>query len=157
LFIVRGRFDQAKVLARADQLVKDNPERAKVSKAGATKVYELALGRGLFVVMPDKNTIVAGGFRDYVTDVLDKAAGKKKTQLQNKELQSMIAAADAKQSMWLAITGRMAYGFDTQVTKVNGRDVAKVVRETLAGGGVETVRGGLTASDGIKTEILINM
>ena len=118
-------------------------------------LYEFALAQPVYIAMPDKTTLVVSPFRDQVEEALEKGAGKRKLQLKSKSLQSLIGRADAQQSLWLAAVGTMVYDFNTTVTVVKGKKVAKTTKETLVSAGVTSISGGVTVGDGIKTEIRV--
>jgi hypothetical protein len=153
--IARGKFDTAKIHAKATQFAKEIPELLKVEKTAAGPIYQLALVEPFYVAMPDGTTIVASFFKDQILEALDKGQGKRKTELKFKDVQTLIGKADAKQTVWLVATGRMAHSFDTNEKLVNGKKVLVTTKDTLANGGVETMAGGLTAGDGITSALVI--
>ncbi len=154
-FVLRGKFDVGKIKARAAEIAKDSPKLLRIQKTSAGELYEFALEQPIFIAMPDATALVASPFRDQVTEALAKGTGKRKLQLKSKAMQKMIEAADTKQSLWLAGIGSMAYDFDTTVTVVKGKKVAKTVKETLVSAGVLSISGGVFVGDGIKTEIRV--
>jgi hypothetical protein len=113
LVIVHGKFDVAKFKAKAEQVAKDMEGVLKIHKVpdglgGQTELYEVnAPGspQASFVALIGKDTLVASAGKDYVQDAIDKAAGKKKSGLENKELQALLGRMDAKQSLWVAVLG----------------------------------------------------
>src|SRR5262249_31489986 len=147
-FIIRGKFDATKMHAKANQVAKDLLELLKVEKTPTGPVYKLLLEDPFYIAMPDATAVVGSVFRDPILDALDKGTGKRKTDLKFKDVQTLIGKADAKQSLWLVATGRMAHSFDTTEKVINGKKVPITTKDTLANGGVETISGGLTASDG---------
>lgn len=155
LFIIRGKFDATKIHARANQFAKDVPELLKVEKTPAGPIYKLALAEPFYIAVPDATAVVGSFFRDQILDALDKGSGKRKTDLKFKDVQTLIGKADGKQSLWLVATGRVAHSFDTVEKVINGKKVPVTVKDTLANGGVDTIVGSLTASDGISSEITI--
>jgi len=153
--IIRGKFDAAKFQAKANQIAKDIPDLLKVEKTPAGTIYRLALAEPMYLAMPDSTTVVGSFFKDQVQEALEKGQGKRKTELKFKDVQTLIAKADAKQSLWLVATGRLAHSFDTTEKVINGKKVPVTTKDTLSNAGVETIVGGLTASDGISSDITI--
>jgi hypothetical protein len=153
--IVRGKFDAAKIQAKANQIAKDIPELLKVEKTPAGTIYRLALAEPMYLAMPDSTAIVGSFFKDQVQDALEKGQGKRKTELKFKDVQTLIAKVDAKQSLWLVATGRLAHSFDTTEKVINGKKQLVTTKDTLSNAGVENIIGGLTVSDGIGSEITI--
>jgi hypothetical protein len=154
--VVRGKFDTAKIHAKANQVAKDIPDLLKIEKTAAGPIYRLALAEPFYVVVPDGTAIVGSFFKDQVQEALDKGQGKRKTDLKFKDVQGLIAKVDAKQTLWLVATGRMAHSFDTTEKLVNGKKVPVTTKDTLANGGVETIVGGLTAGDGMSSALTIS-
>src|SRR5262249_48529676 len=103
------------------------------------------LDKPLFVAATSKTTIVAASSKDYVTEALDKAAGKKKTNLKSKEFADLLTAADAKQSMWLVITGPALQKGLSQFDQ--GKDLASKI---------ENVTGGVKLTDDVQMKFVIN-
>lgn len=156
-FIIHGKFDAAKLHAKADQIAKDIPDLLKIEKHGTQRLYKVTLAEPYYLALPDSTTIVASIFRDQVVEALDKGAGKKKSELKHKDFQALLAKADAKQSLWLVATGRMVHSFDKAVKVVNNKKVVVTVKDSLANAGVESITGGLTITDGIATELKIGV
>ncbi|MBY0525311.1 MAG: hypothetical protein K2R98_18030 [Gemmataceae bacterium] len=154
-FIARGKFDATRFHARADQMMKDYPELLKVHKLGTARMYEFALANPFFVAMPENTAIVASFFKDQVIDAIDKGAGKKKTALKFKDVQSLIEKSDGKQTIWMAATARMVHSFETKEQTINGKKVEVQTKDTLANAGVDSISGGILVTDGIKTEVAV--
>jgi hypothetical protein len=154
-FILRGKFTPAKIHARADQIAQDSPKLLKVEKVGTARLYELRIGRPLYIAVPDSTAIVASFFKDQVVEAIEKGTGKRKTVLKYKDVQTLIQKADAKESIWVAATGRMVHSFDTKITVENGKKVEKTVKESLADAGVESIAGGLALTDGLSSTFTI--
>lgn len=142
-FVVRGRVDPAKVHARAAQLAREQPKLVRTHKEANGIIYEVPLSKPLYLAVPDKTALVASFFKDQVSDALDKGAGKKQTQLKNKEVQALIEKADDKQALWLLATGSMAYAIE------------QGAKQTLTGVGVTEASGGVTVSDGVKSSFTV--
>jgi hypothetical protein len=115
LIIVRGKFDVDKFRKKAEEAAKENKDSIKITEVadglgGKTQLYEVNVpeagnGQNLFVAFAGKGAIVASPGKDYVLDALEKEAGKRKTQLKNKELATLLGKVDAKQSMWTTVLG----------------------------------------------------
>jgi hypothetical protein len=150
-FIVRGRFDPAKLAAYADVVAQDNPKLLRVLKATNGTIYEVPLSQPIYIAVPEATAVVASFFKDQVSDALDKASGKKKTQLRYKDVKTLIDKADDKQGLWLLATGRMAYAIDVIERKVNGKVVEKPVKQTLTSAGIEEISGGISVTDSVKS------
>jgi hypothetical protein len=155
--IIRGKFNTAKLHAKAEQMAKDYPDRIKIEKNAAGRVYQMAGAEPIYIAVPDSTAIVGSIFKDQVLDALDKGMGKRKTELKFKDVGGLIAKADAKQTLWLVATGRMAHSFDTAEKVINGKKVPITTKDTLANSGVDTVSGGIAVGDGITTELVIGL
>jgi hypothetical protein len=113
LLLVHGKFDPAKVKAKAEEVAKDMGDLLKIHKvpngpAGGTPLYEVnapGANQTLYVALAGDDTLVASAGKDYVLDALDKAAGKRTTTLKNAELKALLGRIDAKQSIWMAVLG----------------------------------------------------
>jgi hypothetical protein len=108
LAVVHGKFDPAKLEAKAEEVAKEKGDTLKILKEGGQKIYEFKPNpnedKPQYAAIIDKDTLVGSNDKDYVLDALAKAAGKKKSTLK-KEIQALIEKADADQSLWLAIPG----------------------------------------------------
>jgi hypothetical protein len=153
--VVRGKFETAKLHAAAGKFAKEFPDLLKVEKTATGPIYRLALDEPFYLAVPDATAIVGSFFKDQVQQALDKGQGKAKSELKFKDVQTLIAKVDAKQSVWLVATGRMAHSFDTVDKVVNGKKVPTTVKDTLASAGVETIVGGLTVGDSIASTMTL--
>jgi len=109
LVIVRGKFDVEKLKARAELAAKENKDILTVAKAGGHTYYEVAppgAEKALFVGIVNSSTLVLGSAKDFVLDALDKEAGKKKTQLKNKDLADLMTRFDPKLTVAVAAPGK---------------------------------------------------
>jgi hypothetical protein len=116
LIVVHGKFDVAKFQAKAKQVAKDMPDTLKIHeiKGSELSLYEVnaplpgPAGNAngpMYVALLGKDTLVASQGKDYVLDAVDKAAGKKKTELKSKDVAALIDRIPADQSLWLALPG----------------------------------------------------
>ena len=163
LLIVHGRFEVAKFEAKAETVAKDQPKSLKIVKVpdgggGEYKLYEVAKTPGLegqklvlkdkpgYLALLDKRTLVASPQKDLMIEALDKAAGKKKTALKSKELQSLIEKSDAKQSVWIAAL------HDVLARNVPGGDEG-LVKEKVDK--VTALTGGVTIDKEVKLDLVL--
>jgi hypothetical protein len=125
-----------------DQLAKDMPQQIKVEKLADGKVYDISefLGGTMFVGIVDANTAVASPWKDQVEDALAKGAGKKKTQLKDREMNALLEKMDPKQAVAWAACREMVWS-----TSYNFAPNAFVVEHKfLEDLGVASIVGGLT-------------
>src|SRR5262249_43235868 len=59
----------------------------------------------LFVAVVNKHTVVASGTKEYVTDAVDRGAGRKKAEVKNAKVKELLKAADGTQTFWVVATG----------------------------------------------------
>jgi hypothetical protein len=110
LMIVHGKFDIPKFEAKAAEVAEKKKDVVKIHKVTGsdTKLYEVTpegSPQSFFVAFASKTTVVASPGKDYVLDALDKEAGKRKTELKNKDLKAVLGRVDDKQSMWTVVLG----------------------------------------------------
>jgi hypothetical protein len=149
LYILHGKFDATKMHARAAKLAEDMPMMLKVSKVGDDKLYEFALPLpapydAAYVAMPDDKTIVGALSKDYILEVLDKKAGKKKTEIR-KEVRDLIAKVDGKQTMWMV-------AFPDAYLKGPVKDLPATNEFRVFLEKADHLIGGMTVTDEIKGE-----
>jgi hypothetical protein len=154
--IVEGKFDVAKLQATAEKAAKDFPNFFKLGTIGDAKVLEVGPAREkMTVAVLNDNTVVMAPFKEQIAAALDKAAGKKKTQLKNASLQKLMAKWDAKQAVNVAAIGEMVTTRYNSTTINNGVQTTKTVQHTFAEEGVQSLLGGLTVGDDIKGSVTI--
>jgi hypothetical protein len=132
--ILGGRFDAAKVRAAVEKLVKD--KRATIHKHGDAILYESRSdfsGLNLYLAVLDKETLFAALRRGPVEDALDKAAGKKKTALKNKNFAELYAQLKESDTLAAALSGEMRLG------KTVSADGKKVEFMSAGDQGIKTV------------------
>jgi hypothetical protein len=157
LIIVQGRFDAAKLEAKAKQLVAD----LKVHEVGAYKVYEASgntqlFGVPMFAALPDSKTLILGRFQDQVTDALDKAAGKKKTQIKSKVMAGLLDKLDTDQAVAAAVSGDMVGGRSTSVSNNNGQVVATVQHKTIKEeAGIDSLLLTIRVGDDVQGDVIV--
>jgi hypothetical protein len=167
LTVLQGTFDVSKFQAKAEEVAKDKKDNLKIQKVkvGADEytVYELAKldeliklpaefaaladgsdAKTLFVGV-DKSALLMSASKESVAEALAKAAGKKKTELKSKDMQSLLAKIDPKQTVSVALlAGTLAKGPLAEDSDA---------KDALAK--LDNVTGGITVADGIKTQILL--
>jgi hypothetical protein len=133
LLIIRGRFDPAKFQAKAEEVVKQRGDTLKVHPVGGGTVYETNVPgqTNMFVAVLDGTTLVASPGKEPVADALDKKAGKKQP-APKKALLDLIARADSRQTISVAVVG-------------GSKGLEKV----------ESVTGGLAVADDIRLDLTV--
>jgi hypothetical protein len=153
LFIVNGNFDVEKIKAKAEEVAqkhKDNLKAVKVPDGlgGNYTFYEVTTAespQAIFVTVANKNTILASPGKDYLIDALDKLAGRKKTELKNKDIAALVARLDSKQSLYATLPG------DSLLKSPLGQDdTAKEILEK-----VQDLAFGLTLDKNLKLNFTI--
>jgi hypothetical protein len=100
LLIVHGTFDVDKAQAAAEDFAKNNPTKLKIEKDNGVVLYENDSGeKPFFAAFADKSTAVMALSKEVVITAA-KSAGKPAKL--NKDLQGLLAKADAKQTIWMA-------------------------------------------------------
>jgi hypothetical protein len=163
--VVTGKFDVAKFTKKADEVAKDKKDAVKIHSVvvgkDEYKVYEvtnlddlvklpgelapLAPDSQAMFVGIDKSAVIMSASKDSVAEAMAKAAGKKKTELKNKEIQKLLAKVDAQQTVSMVILASVIAR-----SPVGEEPQAKEVLEKL-----DNITGGITVGDGIKTQILL--
>src|SRR5262245_18704350 len=114
--LVKGRFNVAKFKAYADQLAKEKDSfLVKTHPAGTVVVYELDLGRPLFVGVVDGTTVAISSRLDPVVEAMEKGTGKRKTVLKYKDLGPALVKLDGKKSVSIAVLGSAAFSVAPKV------------------------------------------
>jgi hypothetical protein len=149
--VVEGRFDVAKLTAKADELAKQFPGFKPV-EIGKAKVYEMGFGGGNppYLGFLDKNTVILSSTKQEMTDAVEKAGGKRKTEFKSKTLAKLIDKMDPKLAVNVACAGEMAMG--GSVMSVPGGGIVRMVR-TLADQGIDSIIGGITVNEEGKAKI----
>jgi hypothetical protein len=141
LVLVQGKFDPAKITAKAEKAAKENGDILKIGKAGSYTVYEVKppeQNETLYVAVLDSGTVAASANKDSVVEALDKKEGTRKTELK-KELQALLAKVDPKQSIAIAtLPGPLAMGGQPMVAKIRA------------------ITGGVTITDEVRAELMLN-
>jgi hypothetical protein len=146
-FIVEGLFNAEKLAAKAEELGKQFPS-IKAVEMGKAKVYAMS---DAYVGLVDKNTVIISSVKEEMAEAIEKAGGKRKTELKSKSLAKLVAKMDAKQVVNVACAGEMATG--GSATARPGGGVERKVH-TLVDEGIESVTGGLTVGEDIRGKIV---
>jgi hypothetical protein len=155
-FLVKGRFDAAKFRAYGEQLAKEkDPLLAKTHKVGAASVYELDVGRTLFLGVLDGATVAVSSRLEPVAEALEKAAGKRKAVLKYKELAAAVAKLDAKKSVGIAVISNAGFGLDADLKKVGGKVVETPVKQTISQDGIDSINGSINVGEDITGSVTV--
>ena len=155
---MEGRFDRAKLQARADELVKQFPGVLKTTTIGDAKVYEINdHGNSMFAAVLSDGAIGLAPGKDLLGDMLAKAAGTKKTALKNATLPKLLAKLDPKDVVCGAAAGEMITSTMTsaKADPAGGKAEFKVTHHRLADDGIASMVGGLTVGDDVKGKMTI--
>lgn len=147
LVIVRGRFDLARIEAVAADLAKQSPEHVTIRRHEQLSLYEIKAKDSpdrCFAAFIDRGCLVISAGRDVVEAAIARSAGKRPLRL-GKDMQSLIAAVDAKQTIWLVALATDGLKRDLAIN-----DGVKKVMGTL-----RSVAGGLRVGEGIKAEVRV--
>jgi hypothetical protein len=121
--VIQGKFDAAKLGDHFEAAAKQHKDDVKVHKTADGKIYEatnldrfakqlppqaaLIIGdlkdKSIFLAIPDRGNVVLSPSKDLVTAALAKAAGTKTTKLTNKDLATLLAQVNPKQSLAVAL------------------------------------------------------
>ena len=154
LVIVRGRFDVAKLRARADKAAKDNKDfqiqKVKDGQGGEHTIYKFPVpgpqGQeiSLYAGFAGKTVLLAAPSKDYLIDALKVKPDATKVRLKSKAFQELLSNLNDQQSLSMALVG-------AALNKPPLSDLP--IKEVLAK--VTAVAGGFTVTDGVKMEFSI--
>jgi hypothetical protein len=147
LLIVRGRFDVEAIQTAAEIYANRGAEDFKSHKQGELRYYEFTeqrSGRTGFAALLDKETFLASPSKDVLLAAAARHRDKKAPQLA-KELETLLAKVERKQTLWLA--GIVSDDFKKEF--VNNPQVRK------AADAVQALHGGVTVAEGIRGDFLI--
>jgi hypothetical protein len=142
LFIVRGKFDAKKIATKIADL--DRPD-LKTTTVDGRKIFEITPPekRGgsekIYATVVGSEALVGAANKDYLLNVL-KRYDKNQAATLNKQVKQLIEKSDGKQSVWIVALG------DGIRKNPNLND--EKAKEVL--GRIDSVRVGLTLSDGFK-------
>jgi hypothetical protein len=123
LVVVQGKFDATRFHAKAEAAAKEHKEILEIHKVTGGPLYELrnldglipglppqaagqVKGKSVFVVVADGANVVIAFTKQTALEVLDKAAGRKTTQLKNKQAAALISKINGKQTLAVAMPGQ---------------------------------------------------
>jgi hypothetical protein len=153
-FIIRGRFDAAKVHAKLAERAKDKPSLVKIFNEGTAKIYKVGNGDGpamAYLALMDNGMAILSGRKLAVADAVAKAAGKKQTKLKHAGLAKLLENLDPKDAVtWVAL-GDAVVGSTRQVEFANGMQIVKnVTYQRLRDEGIETLRATFRIAAGVQ-------
>jgi nucleotide-binding universal stress UspA family protein len=146
VILVHGKFDTAKIAAKAEKAAKQDGDILKVIKATGYTYYSVKPPEGkgplpsdtLYVGTVDETTLVSSGGPDAIIEAMDKKAGKKKAELK-KELQALLDKADRQQTISIVtLSAPLAATGQAIIQKLNA------------------VTGGINVGDDIKLAFTLN-
>jgi hypothetical protein len=150
MIIIRGRFDLARLKPLAEALAQNTPITLKIQPADKVPLYEILIDdpptADLFAAFPEEGVLVVSPSRDTALDAIAKGAGRRTTRL-NKDFQTLLDGADAKQSIWVA--GRIP----EQVKK----NLAERSQLKPFAGKMLTFQGGIRVAEGVKATFSLQM
>jgi len=101
LFVIRGKFNQAKVQDALEKAAKKD-DKLKIVKEGATTLYEIAGNDNtMYAAFADKNTMVMTPSKESTLSAVKE--GGKKTAAISKGMKSALAKFNGKESMTMAL------------------------------------------------------
>ncbi len=148
-FLIQGKFDADKLEAKAQQALKDHPEMVKKPRmVGGIELWEITppgpVGNHIYLAMLDKQTLMATGLESQALEALDKAAGKRKTDLKDKQVRAALARTNEKAAFQMAASGDII----TQVrSESDGKGGFTTTTKTLRDEGFEGFRGAVTLGE----------
>ena len=147
LFILHGKFDPAKIHNKALDVIQTYGEVLKVHMADPARYYEVNFPgqTSFFVAVVDAGTIVASPGKEGLVEALEKAAGKRKSEVK-KELLDLVAKIDTGRTLWM-IGLKSALEHSPLSADDNARPVLAKI---------ETAAAGVTVSTDIKAEFTLN-
>ena len=148
-FLVQGKFDADKLEAKARQIAKDDANQAKSRKVGNFDLWEIAPTGNLnapgaphvYLSLLDKNTLMATLVESQALEALDKAAGKKKTDLKDKQVRDALAKADSKAALQVVASGDLV---TSVARKSDGKGGVTTTTKRLRDEGIEGLRAAVT-------------
>jgi hypothetical protein len=105
LFILHGKFNPDKFHAKAQEVIQTYGEILKIHKLETIQYYEVNFPgqSSFFVALINPTTIVASPGKDGVLEALEKAAGKKKSEVK-KELLDLLEKVDTGRTLWMMVS-----------------------------------------------------
>jgi hypothetical protein len=133
LVIIEGSFDAAKFHAALQQAAKDHVDSVKISEAGNIKIVQVSQpdGKSAYLALAAENVLFASPSEARLKTALSQASGATTNKLK-KEVQSLMAGANGKQSVHFLMTGT---ALDQAITNIPAQNPAafKAVFGTIKG------------------------
>lgn len=149
LVILRGKFDSARIAARAEEMAKKE-DRLKVETVAGQTVYVMKGGPdgpGYLAVL-DNDTAIATSDKNSLQEALEKQAGKRKPTLK-KEFKQQIEGIEVGRSVWVVASGaalrKNPFAADDKVKEVLERIDFVMVTVSISDG--VTVKSTVTATN----------
>jgi hypothetical protein len=144
---VTGRFNPAKLKAGAKKLAQ------RTFDHGSATIFELPFNPRYAAVL-DKSHVVLASRKEPVQAALDKAAGKKKTMLENKALAQMLARIKPEDSLTVIATGNTVVGGSySSVRDASGERVTSKVITLAESAGLQALTAVATAKDQVRVKV----
>ncbi len=148
-FLLQGNFDADKLEAKLQQALKDHADVVKKPRAvHGMELWELNVGREgdsrLYLAMLDKETLMATGLESQALEALEKAAGKKKTDLQDKLVRDAFANEDMKAALTVVCSGDVVTSVSA---KADGKGGFTTATRAIRDYGGEGYNGAVTLGD----------
>ena len=145
--LVQGKFDADKLEAKAQQALKDHPDVVKKPRmVGGIELWEIAPAASdhIYLAMLDKNTLMATGLESQALEALDKANGKRKTEIKDKQVRDALTKLDPKAAVQETASGDMV----TSVSmKSDGKGGFTTTTQTFHDQGVEGFHAAVMLGD----------
>jgi hypothetical protein len=153
MVLIEGRVDKLRDFVK--QLAKEMPASVKEQKFGDVPAYEFVglLGRPdtpCFVAVLDSRTAVVAPQKELV-EALDKAAGKRKTQLKSADLRRLLGGLRVDTTIQFVATKDMVTG--TAIRDIGER--REVTHTRLGDNGTNTIVAGFTAGADMRGRVTL--
>lgn len=148
-FLVQGKFDADKLEAKARQLAKDDAAMIKSRKVGEAELWEITLPGPagephLYLSLLDRNTLMATVVESQALEALDKAAGKRTTDLKDKQVRDALAKADSRAALRVVASGDLVTSVEM---KSDGKGGVTTTTKALRDQGIEGEGVAVTLGD----------
>ncbi len=145
LVVVRGNFDPDKVQTAAAAEAEKNPGKLKITKEGATQLYEIqAEGKPAYAAFADKGTLVISPSKEQTLETVQNK--DKKAARPNKELAQALAKVRGNDTLWLAVV----------ITDEMKKQMAKNPQTANIAPKLESVTGSLNLTTDMSLNVLIH-
>jgi len=152
VIIMEGKFNPEKMHAAAADAIQGAGDMVKMTKIGATKVYEVGVPgeKTIFAALVDDKTLVATASRDGLADTIARIGGTKKSN-QKKEFADLVKTTNTKQSMYFVATGNaIASGIKNAPNVPNPDQIAGALAE------IKGISGALTLTKELQFQLNVN-